>query len=280
MSIERTVAAPAWLPSWQIEFLSDFMKFIEHNCQVDLVLYRGQRQDWPLVPKIARVKTRGDVLLQEQRMLSSFKREALPHLTSKPPANDWDWLALAQHHGLPTRMLDWTTNSLTALWFAVCEPSAAPNTPAVVWVYCPGDEEHVEAEQLEDSPLLVPETKTLRSNLVSPRISAQNAVFTIHPYMNRFVALVEERHSGLTGHPNLQRVFIPAARFSRLRFDLDACGVNASKLFPDVDGVARHIQWSYTVLDDEISPLEPLHRLPLVRSAAERDGEVGTGSPW
>jgi type I restriction enzyme M protein len=59
-------------------------------------------------------------------MLEKFKREAIPYLTIKPN-DDWDWLALAQHHGLPTRLLDWTQNPLVAVGIA------STSCPAISW---------------------------------------------------------------------------------------------------------------------------------------------------
>jgi len=54
--------------------------------------------------------------------LDSFKKLSFPYL-STIPENDWEWMALSQHYGLPTRMMDWTTSILVAAFFA-CEHEA------------------------------------------------------------------------------------------------------------------------------------------------------------
>src|SRR4030095_10118653 len=74
------------------------------------ILYRGQPIDKTLLPKIARYVVQ-DVDRVEREMLAEFQRRSL-HLVNKHPDNLWDWLALAQHHGMATRLLDWSENPL------------------------------------------------------------------------------------------------------------------------------------------------------------------------
>ncbi|MES2106966.1 MAG: FRG domain-containing protein [Pseudomonadota bacterium] len=68
--------------------------------------------------------------ISAERMLDDFKRRALPFL-QYIPKNDFEWLYLMQHHGVPTRLLDWTTNALVALYFAVSSLRADSITPTL-----------------------------------------------------------------------------------------------------------------------------------------------------
>ncbi len=231
--------------------LSEFTSFVEKNCQQEYVLFRGQPRDDPLLPRIARLRLHGNLAKVEQQMLAEFKRQSIPFL-DRIHDNDWDWLALAQHHGMATRLLDWTRNPLAALWFVVQLPPSS-RADGVVWVFSPDTRDIITADKVKsapEGPFEGTRTQVFQPNCVTSRIVAQGGWFTVHKYLPEKHQFIPLEHNRIH-KKHLTKLAIPADAFSELRYQLDRFGVNSASMFPDLDGICRHVEWLNSLLPDE-----------------------------
>ncbi len=197
----------------------------------------------------------------ESHILRNFVRYSLPYLPSRLH-RDWEYLVIAQHHGLPTRILDWTYSPLVAAHFATVRGDAS--TDRVVWrLDWPTVHAHF---NIRDISVLDLETilaqfgaadfwsylETLQISdqficLLDPpsldaRIVAQSAAFTFSTWRDEAFEHTLVRN-GLAS--TIQRLIIPAARVQLVRDQLDLCSVDERRLFPDLDGVAAEMKRYY-----------------------------------
>lgn len=238
--------------------VKDFIDLIEKTKEANEakgnraeLLFRGQGVDRPLLPKLSRLHLNGTIRNVEKLILAEFKRGILP-LTEFKPENNWDLLALAQHHGLPTRLLDWTYHALVALWFAVERPAQKNDKDefenGVVWILA-ANVEDFRTDTEKTDPLSNKITKIFRSSVVSRRISAQAGVFTIHKINENDKILKFETHADFK--TKLTKALIPASEFASIRKQLNVLGVNNSTVYPDIDGFCKHLERRFSKLDDE-----------------------------
>jgi hypothetical protein len=241
----------------------------DHRVHSTLVFRGLARSSYRHVSSLARLS--GQFASLERHLIRNFRKYA--HREAPGPTM-WDWLSLAQHHGLPTRLLDWTFSPLVALHFAT---ASWPDDDAVLLaVDCEGAhallpeslrsalgregalvfttemlaaqatdlEEFDEHGRGEDPYALFFEPPSLDERIVNQAavLSAMsNAKFQMEDWLDQ--------------HPDLWRAWrIPSGVKAEVRERLDQANVNERVLMPDLDGLASWLRRYYSPgFTDEIA---------------------------
>jgi hypothetical protein len=204
-----------------------------------------------------------EVAKLELSLLRNFRKYA--HAQASGAADSiWHWLALGQHHGLPTRLIDWTYSPLVALHFATEHPREY-DADGIVWAV-----NFVEANQLLPRTLKAilqeehSDTLTIEMLCELPSLRAFDAlsdepfvVFVEPPsldtrILNQFALFslmsspCADLGRWLSAHPTLcRRVVVPAALKWEVRDKLDQANINERTLFPGLDGLSRWLERYY-----------------------------------
>ncbi len=221
--------------------------------------FRGHADaGWNLVPSALRYQSVGE-REQALSLVSEFRRSAplrLPREELPASSEELQWLALAQHYGVPTRLLDWTENAAAALYFAVNEHEdrdgavivldpaslnekslpAGTRGPRRRILDVHGDQDLL-LRYLRLGPRLRANgclTLALHPVLGTRRILVQKGTFTFHG--SRCFALGKDHAPGLMVIPILTR----AKR--ALRLELQRIGIDRMTLFPEPEHLSRELR--------------------------------------
>jgi len=218
-------------------------------------IFRGQAMKYccdhehvsDLIPKVGR---NNFTVGTEYEMYENFKRTLPGFGESVSKGNSWQLLALAQHHGLPTRLLDWTYNPLTALFFAVEKAGTNPGSDGIIYALKTGEKTGILStpkNSVKNIPAYhkhndVPENFPQRAQRydaphVSKRITAQEGLFVWFPHPDKCLsAQVPDKWE-------IKYNSINADKKEHLMKCLNSLGFSYDRLYADLGGVALTLTW-------------------------------------
>lgn len=197
-------------------------------------LFRGHSDpSWRLVPTFDRMfanQSRSRRLLIADDLLVRFKRSLEGfQIPPEARASDSMLLALGQHYGLPTRLLDWTESPYIAAFFAFNRSAlwGAADQRVTIWVL--DSENPIWSTHYGVELIDVP-------SFGNQRIRNQSGKFTLSK--TPFAAL-EDYVNAHGDDGALQRYTLPASESTRALADLDAMGIHHATVYPEIEGAAQ-----------------------------------------
>lgn len=218
--------------------------------------YRGHLDEsWDLIPSVQR----GTYCDNEQHMAIDFYMRVNVALKEKPPSKYYPgWVALMQHYGLPTRLLDWTKSLLVAAFFATYDYETLKDKEGCVWVFRPAQLNEIEglgkcicamdSQVIWD--LLAPvfdskdEKKEAHDKIYAcypvennMRVYVQQSAFTVHNSKRRLQDIKSDQL--------LTKIIIPYEAKKIIIKELKICGITLKSIYPDAEHIAEEIKAFY-----------------------------------
>lgn len=264
---------------------------ILNNPRIIKFVYRGVKNiDYELIPGLFRNASDGNrkylTLGKEIDIIQTFIQEAIAYITTIPETDYFRWIQIAQHYGVPTRLLDWTSNPLVAMYFAC---SGDFDKDGCVWILHRDNYHHYwqEKEQIkkhpehlkvtiadvgknlickgEESDIYLPERPFLMTPYyIDSRMSTQASHFMIWGKSDKPFESFFENNNYLQMHKDkngmilnstedkeefVYKYIIPSSEKKEILRSLSRMGVNEKSIFPGLDGIGKYVESMYRIDD-------------------------------
>ena len=190
--------------------------------------FRGQSSvDFKLLPSVGRIFPDDPytTLQFEKEIFKDFKRKYALY-TNERPKSIFEFLFLAQHYGLPTRLLDWTYNPLIALFFATCSNF---DKNGCIFESFPRFE--ICTDDPSWDPFNISKNYIVKPDFTDIRFCNQNALFEV------FKDPTDEKSSNI-----IHKYIIPAKCKENIQSKLQTIGINYTLIYPSLDSLCKDIK--------------------------------------